>query len=162
MPSTSSWSITQRDYDGEPTTTVFGLAQLTDVNIITILPQLGPLKTAIDGVTLGLLTGTNLTWAADVLGPPGGVASSVNAQRENKWLIRYFDTVTNRPFQVSLGCADLALLSGNSDTINLRDGATPAPPAAFVAFKTAFETVVQSPDGNPVKTLSAQHVGRNT
>lgn len=161
MPNLSSWSLTQNDYDGEKTISSFIIPDLTVTNIPVLLPYVGALQSAIEGVTMGVPVQSNLTFENKLLAAPGVKASDKNAQRERKWLIKYYDSVTFRQFRVELGCADAALLPAtNTDTVNLQVGAVP--PGAWAAFVTAFEQLVDTPDGNDAKLLEAVLVGRNT
>lgn len=84
-------------------------------------------------------------------------ASSVQAQRENKFLVRYHGDTLNQKFQVSLPTADLTQLVSGSEFVVITGG-------DGAAFKAAFEAVVVSPnDSSETVTLdSIQFVGRNT
>jgi hypothetical protein len=80
-------------------------------------------------------------------------AATAQAQRENKWLLRYHDG-TGKNFQSELPCADLSLLAANSDFID------PAG-AEIIAAKLAWAAVVVSPDDASGTVLdSAEFVGR--
>jgi hypothetical protein len=157
--SKSSFTVSQTDYDGEGTSMSVLVTQLSGANIATELPKHAALQTAVDGISIGVINKTQTVYELLQISAPGVRAASPQAQREAKWLIRYYDTTTFREFSTEVGCADLTLLTDNNSTINLLDGATP--PAAFATFKTAFEAVVSSPDGNSVKLIEAVHVGRN-
>ena len=158
--SKSSFTVSQTDYDGEVTSTSVLTTQLTTANAAVELPKLATLKTAIDGISLGTVNKTVTVWETLPISAPGVRPSDQNAQRETKWLIRYYDTTTFREFSAEVGCADLSLLSENKNAINLLDGQAPAS-GPFADFKTAFEACVSSPDGNAVKLIEAMHVGRN-
>lgn len=161
MPNLSSYSISQTDYDGEVTSTTMIIPDMTVVNTPVILPALGDLRAAIDAISLGTLMSSNLVYEKTLYAAPGSKPSDKNAQRERKWLIKYYDVTTFRPFQVEIGCADASLLpAGNTDRVNLLTGAVPA--GVWTTFKTAFEAVVDTPDGNDAKLIEAILVGRNT
>jgi len=108
-----------------------------------------------------VLTSTNLVFEKSRLAPPKTKATDKDSQRERKWRVFYFDVTTLAPFQVEYGCADAALLpAGGTDTVNLRDGVTTVEP--WTTFKTNFEALVDTPDGNDAKLLEAVLVGKNT
>lgn len=158
--SKSSYTVSQTDYDGEITSTSVLTTQLTTANAAVELPKLATLKTAIDGISIGNINKTQIVWETLPITAPGVRPSDQTAQRETKWLIRYYDSVTFREFSAEVGCADLTLLSENKNKVNLLDGQAPAS-GAFADFKSAFEACVSSPDGNSVKLIEAMHVGRN-
>lgn len=108
----------------------------------------------VDGLTLG--NRQDAVFVSEIAKDSGtaGPASSPLAQREVKWLVRATDSVNGKNVQVEIPCADLSLLSGGSDFLDL--GGTEA-----AAFVTAFEANVLSLDGNAVTVNSIQFVGRN-
>jgi len=142
---------------GEPETTQFKvpITTLTPGNVAATATLCGNLSAAIAGLTLGNFLKNELVYSRSVVG--SGPASSLLAQRENKFLLRYHDATTNQKFQVSIGTADLTQLMANSEFVDLTAG-------AGLALKTAFEAVVVSPDNssNTVVLDSVQFVGRNT
>lgn len=161
MPNLSSYSLSQNDYDGETTTTTIIIPDMTVINTPVLLPAIGNFKDSIDAISMGVLTASNLTYERTLFAPPGSKATDKNAQRERKWLIKYYDAVTFRPFQIEVGCADASLLPATgTDTVNLRTGVVPA--GVWTTFKTNFEALVDTPDGNDGILLEAILVGRNT
>jgi len=84
--------------------------------------------------------------------------TSVDAQREKKWLITYEGLVSGKLFQLEIPCADLGgdRLAPNSDQANLLD-------ADWTGFVTAFEAFAKTPDDptEGVNFLDARFVGRN-
>jgi len=138
---TTNWEV--------PVTTI------TDLNIVAIGTAVAALQTAADALTLGVKRGTSLI--AQRVKNSVVLASSPLAQRENKWLVRYHGNTLQQAFQVSIGTADLTLVSGHSEFIDI--SVNPG-----LAFKNAFEAVVVSPDdeAESVTVDSIQFVGRNT
>lgn len=109
---------------------------------------------AVDGVVVGGRQDAVLVVETTKDAGTAGPAASSYAQRENKWLVRAVDTVNARNVQIEIPCADLSLLTGGQDFLDL--GGTAA--AALVA---AIEANVLSQDGNAVSVSSIQFVGRN-
>jgi hypothetical protein len=108
---------------------------------------------AIDAVSKGTEIKRE-TMAASVIQGTGPSADPY-AQRENKWLCRYHDSVNDDKYTFEIPCADLTLLGTNSEMIDETN-------AAWTDLKAAFEAVVKSPNNdNAVVLDSAQFVGRN-
>lgn len=161
MPQLKSfYNLSENDYGGERTTTQYGIPELTELNLPVVMPALGALKSAHDGITLGVMVQDELIFARNKTAASNVKATSKQAQRENKWLIRYFDVTTFAQFVLEVGCADLTLLQTDGDRVNLTEGSVPA--GAWAAYKLAFETVVDTPDGNDAELIEAIYVGRNT
>lgn len=78
------------------------------------------------------------------------------AQRENKWLVTYTGNTSNKKFQVEIPTPDLDKLVPGTDLADATD-------ADVIAFVTAFEAFVLSPDNGTeaVTVLSIRFVGRN-
>lgn len=109
---------------------------------------------AVDGVSIGTLEKSVLANAEDKDVGSTAVPANQYAQRETKWLARYTDDVTLKRYQFEIPCANLALLAGNTDFMDLTAG-------AGLELKTQFESIGQSPVGNAVTLNSVEHVGRN-
>lgn len=143
--------------NGKPETTQWEVAvtEVTDLTIVAVGTAVAALQTAADAITLGVKGNTALI--AERIKGPLTLASSPNAQRENKWLVRYHGATLNQNFQVSIGTADLAQLAGHTEFIDI--SVNPG-----LAFKNAFEAVVVSPDDGAEAVIvdSIQFVGRNT
>jgi hypothetical protein len=108
---------------------------------------------AANALQIGVETKRTTIAAAVIQG--SGPASSGLAQRENKWLLRYHDSVNGVKYQMEIPNADLTLLAPNSEFIDTSL-------TVWTDFKTAFEAIVKSPDDdNAVVLDSAQFVGRN-
>lgn len=143
--------FTLLDYSGESSTVRFRITEITSVNMATVLGDLADLGTAIDGISLMTLASERRI--LDNLFLSRVKPTSVDAQREKKWLIRYEDSVTHNVYHNEIPGADLSLLAANSDMADLTLG-------AWTSFISAFQAVVKSPDGNAVTFLDAQYVGK--
>lgn len=139
----------------ESTNSEIAITTLTAANYAAQSALIAALQTAIDDVVIGVLAKATTTILRSILS--SSPASSPLAQRENKWLLRYHGNTLQQKFQVSIGTADLSLLSNNSEFLDL----TTSPGSAL---KSAFEAIAKSPDdGAESVTLdSVQFVGRNT
>lgn len=136
------------DYGGEKSTAAFYVdSAITDGSITALV-------SAVDGVTLGNRQTAVFVQEVDKDAGTAGPAASPLAQREVKWLVRATDSVNGKSVQMEIPTADLSLLSGGSDFLDL--GGTEA--AALVA---AIEASVESIDGNAITVSSIQFVGRN-
>jgi len=146
-------SATWRDYSNEPSNMAVAMTDLTAGNIVAQTTLINNLFSALSAVTLGEQQVQAITLSRITVS--GDLPTDVHAQRENKWLLRYHDAVTNEKFTVSVPCADLSLLAANSDMADMSG-------SEFAALKTAWELVVRGPNDNNLTILdSAQFVGRN-
>lgn len=160
-------SITLIDYDAEVAASSFYTGDVTAVSLPGLLTQFGALRTAIEGITLGVTRQEALKVFDTRLS--NSKPSDKEAQRETKWLVVYednlpfFDDPVNaipnagylKIFTMEIGTADLSLLNTDSNTMNITSG-------AGATFKTAFEDIARSPYGGTVTVRQVQHVGRNT
>lgn len=145
---------TMRDYDGEPTTFKVKTVPLSAANFDAEVAKNVALGVAIVGITRGHLQ--RIVYSNEISSP--SVPDDPLSQRENKWLIRFHDTVTEEAQSpIELGTADLTVLDPNN-----RGYAEMGDAGAVDAFVTAFEDMVVSADGNPVEIDSIQFVGRNS
>lgn len=129
----------------------FNIVDLTAANLVATQALLATLLAATQAIVLGELNRERIV-LSDTLSSSAPAASSA-AQRENKWLVRYTDTVTHRIFKGEIPTADNSLLANNSEFLDLSAG-------VGLAFKNAFEAVVKSIAGNAVQVISVQWVGR--
>jgi len=118
--------------------------ELTAVSLPGFLTQFGALQTALDGITLG--TRSAQSWGEDTTVSntlPGDKDASVATEI----LVRYMGATTEKPFSVRIPTADYAAFNyanpPNGDSI-IFSGAGAS--AATLAFVTAFEALVKSPD----------------
>lgn len=128
---------------------------LTAANYVAQKALIDALVTALEGITIGNPAKTEVVIDRTVIS--ANPAATVQAQRENKYLLRYHGNTLSQKFQASVPTADLDQLVANSEFIDLSAG-------AGAALKTAFEAIVKSPnDASEAVTLdSVQFVGRNT
>jgi len=149
----SSVDASWRDYNNEASHTGVWITTLTAANIVAQTTLVNNLLTAMSAVTLGEQQTQVITLSKTIVS--GDLPTDVHAQRENKWLIRYHDSVTNEKFSITIPCADLTLLADHSDMADMTT-------TEFVNLKTAWELVVRGPNDNNLTILdSAQFVGRN-
>lgn len=161
-------SFTLMDYDREKSPMGFNTAAITAASLPATLTQFGNLRTAIQGIVLGVVSNEDLyvnrTKLTNV--PP----TDPSAQRERKWLVKYEDTTQffdapvnaipnagyQKLFNVEIGTADFtaANLPNNGDEADLTN-------AAIAAFVTAFEALARSPYGGAVNVVQILAVGRN-
>lgn len=143
------------DYSAEKSSFQISVAPIAAGNIVAQTALAATLKTAIDGISLGVFSREEITQTRTFFSS----ALTVNplSQRENKWLVRYFGNTTGKQFSVEIPCADLSLLSSAPQT----DFADPTD-AAIIAFTDAFEAYAKSPDDSSeaVTVKNIQFVGR--
>lgn len=146
--------FTMRDNNGD--TSVFGIhtGAVTAVSLPGLLTQVGQVRTAIEGITLGVMAKERLKVFETALS--GARAASQLAQTEIKWLATYhdntqfFDAPVNaipnagygKPFSIEIPTADLSLLADGDETLDIT---TPGSPGNN--FKLAFDAVARSPYG---------------
>jgi hypothetical protein len=140
------------DYSVESSGVKLPITTLTAANFVAETALIAALETAIDGVSMCNLVGTDTIAVRQR--NLNGASTNRDAQREKKWLARYHDFVTNKKYRVEIPCADLSILAPASDFADTAN-------AAFIALKTAWELVVRSPDDNNLTILdSLEFVGR--
>lgn len=136
------------DYSNEGSTAAIYVDDaISDANITSLVG-------AIDGITID---GRNQAILVLETGKDAGItgkATNPLAQRENKYLLRYSDNVTGKIGRYEVPCADLTLLTGGTDFVDLGSG-------AGAALKTAIDTYGRSAAGNAITLQSVQFVGRN-
>lgn len=157
--------LTIIDYDGEISKVGYGIPPATAGNIATILNDANQMRLAIQGMILGRVQSMygqmynqKLTQARP---------TNVNAQRERKWLVRYYDSteflditaaVLNPNYleidSIEIPTANLALLSAGSDR------ADPTHPDV-IAFVEEFEDSARTKFGTRLKVIEIIAVGRN-
>jgi len=146
------YSLSYLDYGGERSTFGIWIPTLNAGNIAAQTTLLGDLKTATDAITLGNASKYQII-ASDV-DLSNSPASSVYAQRENKWLVGFSDNVSGASGTVTIPTADLNLLATNSDQADMSD-------AAIIAFIAAYEAVAQTNTGHALTVNYMRFVGRN-
>lgn len=143
------------DYSGEKSTVTVLNGSITALTIAAFITQFGALKTAIEGITKGVIVGSAWVGDKDILAatPP----TDVFAQRELKWLVRYENAVSHKIYTLEIPTADPTdRLLPQSDKADLTD-------TEIAAFVTAFEAIGRSPenDVDGVNVLDITLVGRN-
>lgn len=166
MPGRLSFSLL--DYSGERGRTSIATGEVTAVSLPGLLTEVGALRSAIDGITLGTVASESLSVFDTALSsiPP----TDPHAQVERAWLVRYVDNlpffddpvnaIPNEGFQqiftVTIPTADIAAanrLVAGTDMASLAE-------TGMAAFVTAFENTARSPYGGTVEILEIRHVGR--
>lgn len=149
---TSRATLKALDYGSEATRLGFNITQLTAANFDAQIALVVTLQGAIDNVANGLFDGKTVSAQDIAVGPK---ATSVNAQRESKWRVRYTDDVQPEgDGSFEIGMADLTLLVAGTGIMDVSAG-------AGAALVTAIEACVVSRLGNAVTVDSIIHVGRN-
>lgn len=166
-------TISYVDYSLETATTTINLADVNQANFDDVTTAFDAIKDAIDVLTL--CTILDVTVSKSYPEVPT-FPNNQNAQRERKWLVTLRDTtqfldvahtIANpgylKLFNFEIPGADLSLLSGQRDSLDITAG-------AGQTFKNAIEANIRSPWNhsaaaltNPtVQMLSVVHVGRAT
>lgn len=164
MPQNTA-SFTIEDYDFEKSRTGVNIGPLTVTNFTAKRAAIDDYKAALPGIILGEIRQSNIN---ETFAESSDAVTDTAAQRESKWLVtlrdvtQFFDvgnTISNPGFgdlfQIEVPTANVGLLAGNSDMLDL----TLTDVAAYV---TALEAVANSPTGgNECEVVKIQHVGRN-
>lgn len=159
-------TFTVEDYDGERSTMQLNIGPLTATNFTAVRAGIDAVKVALPALIGGEVRKTTIS---EQFSESAAVITDQDAQRETKWLVTYRDitqfldvanTINNVGFgnlyTVEIPTADLSLLSGNQDQLDLT-----APTVA--PFVTAFEAIQNSPTGgNETNIVSIKHVGRRS
>lgn len=149
------YSLTLRDWEGSLGDVQINTGIVTALTLPGLLTQIGALRTAIEGLTIGVPASENQTVFDTLLSQD--LPASEYAQRGNKWLVSYhdntqfFDAPVNaipnesylRKYRVMIPTADNSLLEDNEKRLDLTAG-------AGLAFVTAFEAMAKSPAGGSV------------
>lgn len=157
------------DYSRETSGFSIATGEVTAVSLPGLLTEVGDLREAIEGITLGNVASESLTvFDTNLTNTP---ATSPLAQVESAWLVTYEDTTAHfddpvdaipnegygRLFTLTIPTAEIATagrLAPNSDEAVLTE-------AGMAAFVAAFEATARSPYGGAVNVVSIRHVGRN-
>ena len=160
------YGVSIRDYDGSIGSMAIATGAVTAVSLPGLLTQIGNMRTAIDGLTIGVIANERQTVFDTILSQD--YPASEYAQRGTKWLVKYhdntqfFDAPVNaipnagylKPFDVSIPAADLSLLDDNQTFL-------PLDQTQAAAFVTAFEAMARSPYGGSVVVDSIEYVPRS-
>lgn len=165
MPGRLSFSL--MDHSREKSRFSLATGEVTAVSLPGLLTQVGALRTAIEGITRGVVSNEALSVFDTPLAqlPPADEL----AQVEVAWLVTYMDVTeffddpinaipnegSGRLFTVSIPTADIqGRLQPYSDYADMDD-------TDIQAFVSAFEAIARSPYGGEVSVVSLKHVGRN-
>lgn len=157
------------DYSRERARFSLATGEVTAVSLPGLLTEVGDLRTAIEGITLGVVSNESLSVFDTPLSqtPP----ASPLAQVESAWLVTYEDTTEffddpinaipnegfGRLYTLTIPTADIGAagrLQPNSDLADLSE-------TGMAAFIAAFEATARTPNGGMTNVISVRHVGRN-
>jgi hypothetical protein len=155
------YTLTVRDYDRETSSHRVHTGQVTALTIAGLLTEVGAYRDAVDDITIGTLAKESLHVFDTKLS--SAKPSDKAAQRENKWLVSYYDNtaeigvgVPNEGYQkiftFEIGTADLSKLATDSDLADSTNG-------EIIAFKSAFEAMAKSPYGGDAVLISLKSIG---
>lgn len=157
-----------RDYSRETSGFSLATGEVTAVSLPDLLTEVGNLRTAIDGITDGIISDESLSVFNTNLS--NATPTDVNSQREHVWIVTYednlpfFDDPVNaipnegfgRLFTMTVPTADpdgaVGRMQTNSDLANLAD-------PGMAAFVAAFEETARSPYGGTVNVISIRYSG---
>lgn len=146
-------SLTFLDHSVEKSAMQFNIPAITALNIAAFLADFGDFRTATEALSKGVLIQDS--WTGDVTKYSAAPPADDTAHREEKWLVRFEDTVNLARGTVTIPVADASgQLLPFSDEADLTT-------AEWVAWIAAAETLLRSQDGNTINILGAQLVGRN-
>lgn len=145
------------DYDREASAVTLQGLTLTAANFDAQITAYNDLLTAIGAITRGILITKMIGNETVLQNNRSEPATSEEAQRESKWLVRYHETTGGLQHTCELPCANRTFLDPNNRGFaEMGDG------AEVDAFVTAFEAFVKSDAGLGVTVDSIEHVGRNS
>lgn len=149
--------VTIADHTAEVSTVTFPGSDLTALNFDAELALIATLRTALGAVQRGLELKYSIV--AKVSPQAVGRSADEEAQREEKALVRFYDSVTFERATLEIPCADMGLQNPNHPGVFYLDGA-PDNEAVWDTFVTAFEAYVSGPGGNAPVVEEVIHVGR--
>lgn len=152
-----------RDNSREIGRTDITIRDITVDSIGDVLTDFGDLRTAIEGITLGVMAKESLVMDETTLSALA--PASTLAQRGVKWAVTYidnqpfFDPPVNaipnagyqKPFTNHIPTADLSLLESGQEELDLTAG-------PGLAFKNAWEALARSPYGGNTLVISVKYV----
>lgn len=152
---------TLRDDSGEITSHHVYTGEITAVSLPGLLTQIGAYRTAVEGITLGIVA--KESWGEDTV--VSNATPTNGAAREYKLLVQYQGATTEKPYTLTIGTVDpsvIVRLPGGGDAVAFEaaNGAS----AAIQAWVTAFEAMAKAPDdeAESVVVVGMRTVGRNT
>lgn len=150
----AEYSLTLRDFDGEPTTTVFNVRAYNVLTFADDLSDFDDLRDAVLGVTLGTISAQRVS--PYVTRAARTTPTDENAQRERKWAVIAQDNTTFDAVRYEIGTADL---DGNMIP---GSGEADLTATAMAELVTQLEAVAKSTNGNAITVLRIEHIGKNT
>jgi len=150
-------TITYIDYSGEQSAVGVNVPNLDATNVedytdTTLGTPLGNFKAAVDALTLMNEVVINVG-AARITSPPT-LPTDENAQREQKLLIKYVDTVTAKKYRFTIPGIDRTLVAQQgTDVVDFGNN------VLVIALVAAFEAGMVSELGNPVSVYGASLIG---
>ena len=153
MPGELKFGI--RDNTGEISRSNIHTGNVTGASLPGLLTEVGALRTAIDGLTIGVIASESLSVFETALS--AARPASPLAQRGVKWTVGYHDNTAffddpvnaipnigyQKAFTFTIAAADLSLLADGQEELDLTEGAA-------LAFVTAFENTARSAYGGRV------------
>lgn len=154
----AKYKLSIRDNSREITRTDINIDDITVGNIGDILTAVGTFRAAVEGITLGVMAKEALVM--DETNLSAAAPASPLAQRGVKWKVQYADNtqffdppvnaIPNAGYQQiftnTIGTADLSLLDGGEEELDLTTG-----PGA--TFKAQWDAFVKSPYGGDTVLL---------
>lgn len=151
-------SLTFLDATGEKTNTNFPHGAITAANLPGYLTAYGTFRAAVEGITRGTLHKERIVMDDTLIS--NSIPANPDAQREDKILVVYRDTTTNKKYTLTIGTLDrqvVQFVPGGGDAIDL------TAPAAVATFVSEFQAFCHPPDApaNAVEIVQMRVVGRN-
>ncbi|NJL55933.1 hypothetical protein HC928_12635 [bacterium] len=173
-------SATFVDYDGEQSSVSYNLVNVaadgSNYNAVVAANDL--IRSTMAALQRGVVVSERKV-IANRLAAPGTRASNAEAQREEKWLVTYFDNqgilnpgadpgaqIVNpnyyKLYNLEIPCADVGIRQ-SGDNFIVKNGVSLIPAApAIQAFIDAFNVNARTPTNTTCEILTIQAVGRNT
>jgi hypothetical protein len=151
-------TFTISDYDAEISTVQFPASDLTVGNITDEYADALLLQAELAKVSRGLILKREHVGKTSPLAV--GKASSVEAQREEKALVMYYDDTTFVRASLEIPAVDMTKQHPSHPGIFYQAGVS-GHHADWGTFKTQFENFVPGPSGNAAIIEKVIHVGRN-
>lgn len=154
MASKHFGTFTILDYSEEKSPTSFQFGGITALSIAGFLTQFGNLRTALQGIIVGVVSKEK--WVGDDTVLSNTPPTDSAAQVELKWLVTYEGASTKKKFHYELPTPDTSKLVPGTDLADMTD-------TDIAAYITAIEAIAKSPDDDTegINVLDIALVGRN-